>query len=85
MTRRTRPYYAAPRAGWVVERTFAWMANFRRLKQDYERLAETLRALHISAHAMTLLTRATRDQRRGTRRSVRAAARASARRPSGLY
>jgi hypothetical protein len=33
-----------------------------------ERLAETLRALHVSAHAMTLLTRAMRDQRRGTRR-----------------
>jgi transposase len=53
---------------WVVERTFAWMTNFRRLNRDYERLAETLRALHVSAHAMTLLTRAMRDQRRGTRR-----------------
>ena len=52
---------------WVVERTFAWMANFRRLNRDYERLAATLRALHVSAHAVTLLARAMRDQRRGTR------------------
>lgn len=66
--------HAGPRRGfvllprrWVVERTFAWMANFRRLNRDYERLAETLRALHVSAHAMTLLARAMRDQRRGTR------------------
>ena len=51
----------------TTERTFAWMVNFRRLNRDYERLAETLRALHVSAHAMTLLTRAMRDQRRGTR------------------
>ena len=66
--------HAGPRRGfvllprrWVVERTFAWMANFRRLNRDYERLAETLRALHVSAHAVTLLARAMRDQRRGTR------------------
>ena len=50
-----------------MERTFARMANFRRLNRDYERLAETLRALHPSAHAVTLLARAMRDQRRGVR------------------
>lgn len=67
--------HAGPRRGfvllprrWVVERTFAWMTNFRRLNRDYERLAETLRALHVSAHAFTLLTRALREQRRGARR-----------------
>jgi len=27
---------------WVVERSFAWMARFRRLARDYERLSETL-------------------------------------------
>ena len=56
------------RCEWTIERTFAWMANFRRLNRDYERLAETLHALHVSAHAVTLLARAMRDQRRGTRR-----------------
>lgn len=66
--------HAGPRQGfvlrprrWVVERTFAWMANFRRLDRDYERLAEMLRALHVSAHTMPLLARAMRDQRRGAR------------------
>ena len=26
---------------WVVEQSFAWMARFRRLARDYERLAQT--------------------------------------------
>ncbi len=26
---------------WVVERTFAWLNNYRRLSKDYERLTET--------------------------------------------
>ena len=26
---------------WIVERTFAWMDNYRRLSKDYERLNET--------------------------------------------
>ena len=33
----------------VVERTFAWMARFRRLARDYERLPETLVGLHLVA------------------------------------
>lgn len=68
--------HAGPRRGfvllprrWVMERTFAWMTNFRRHKRDYERLAETLRAPHVSAHAVTLVTHALREQRRGTRRT----------------
>jgi transposase len=60
-----RGFVLLPRR-WVVERTFAWMANFRRLNRDYERLAETLRCLHLGAYAVTLLARAMRDQRRGT-------------------
>jgi transposase len=31
---------------WVVERSFAWAARFRRLARDYERLAETLAGYH---------------------------------------
>ncbi|WP_404826976.1 transposase [Ferribacterium limneticum] len=43
-----------PTRRWVVERTFAWVARFRRLVRDYERLPETLAALdctssHLSA------------------------------------
>jgi transposase len=42
---------------WVVERSFGWMARFRRLLRDYERLAETLVRLHFVAFAMLLAHR----------------------------
>ena len=40
---------------WVVERSFAWTARFRRLVRDYERLAETLVGLHLVAFAVLML------------------------------
>lgn len=40
---------------WVVERSFAWAARFRRLARDYERLPETLAGLHYFAFAMLML------------------------------
>jgi transposase len=42
---------------WVVERSFAWMARFRRLARDYERLAETLAGLHFVAFAILMVHR----------------------------
>ena len=42
---------------WVVERSFAWAARFRRLARDYERLPETLVGLHFLAFAILLLKR----------------------------
>lgn len=42
---------------WVVERSFAWMARFRRLARDYERLPETLIGFHLLAFAMLMLYR----------------------------
>jgi transposase len=42
---------------WVVERSFGWLARFRRLARDYERLPETLAALHFLAFAMLLASR----------------------------
>jgi transposase len=42
---------------WVVERSFGWMARFRRLARDYERLPETLAGLHFLAFAMLMLHR----------------------------
>lgn len=42
---------------WVVERSFGWVARFRRLARDYERLPQTLAALHYLAFAMLMLTR----------------------------
>lgn len=34
---------------WVVERSFAWSARFRRLARDYERLPTTLAGFHFIA------------------------------------
>jgi transposase len=42
---------------WVVERSFAWTARFRRLARDYERLPETLAGLHFLAFAIVMLHR----------------------------
>jgi len=42
---------------WVVERSFAWAARFRRLARDYERLPETRAGLHFLAFAIVLLRR----------------------------
>jgi hypothetical protein len=37
---------------WVVERSFAWTARFRRLARDYERLPATLRGFHVLVFAI---------------------------------
>ena len=42
---------------WVVERSFAWMARFRRLARDYERLPDTLKGLHFLAFAVLMLAK----------------------------
>jgi transposase len=44
---------------WVVERSFGWMARFRRLARDYERLAATLAEWHWVAFVYLLLHRMT--------------------------
>jgi len=43
---------------WVVERSFAWVARFRRLARDYERLPETLAGLHYVVFTILMLARA---------------------------
>jgi transposase len=40
---------------WVVERSFAWAARFRRLARDYERLPKTLGGLTFLAFAILML------------------------------
>ena len=40
-----RGFVLLPRR-WVVERSFAWSARFRRLARDYERLATTFAGYH---------------------------------------
>jgi transposase len=43
---------------WVIERSFSWMARFRRLARDYERLQTTLEGMHYIAFACLLLQKA---------------------------
>lgn len=52
-----RGFVLLPRR-WVVERSFSWMARFRRLAKDYERLATTLAGLHYVAFVCLLLHKA---------------------------
>jgi transposase len=42
---------------WVVERSLAWVARFRRLARDYERLPQTLAGLHCLAFAILFVKR----------------------------
>jgi transposase len=51
-----RGFVLLPRR-WVVERSFAWLARFRRLARDYERLASTLKGMHLVAFAIVMLAR----------------------------
>lgn len=55
-----RGFVLLPRR-WVVERSFAWAARFRRLARDYERLAKTLAALHYLAFAILMLANLARQ------------------------
>jgi transposase len=52
-----RGFILLPRR-WVVERSFAWVARFRRLARDYERLEATLVAMHFVVFAILMLARA---------------------------
>ena len=52
-----RGFVLLPRR-WVVERSFAWMARFRRLARDYERLPSTLAGLNVVVFVILLLQRA---------------------------
>ena len=54
------PFRAKPRLvllprRWVVERSFAWAARFRRLAREYERLSQTLAGLPYLAFAILML------------------------------
>ena len=55
-TEAKRGFVLLPRR-WVVERSFGWMARFRRLARDYERLPETVAGLHFIAFSCLMLHR----------------------------
>ena len=49
-----RGFVLLPRR-WVVERSLAWAARFRRLARDYERLQTTLQGFHLLAFLALML------------------------------
>ena len=53
-TEAKRGFVLLPRR-WVVERSFAWAARFRRLAKDYERLSTSLAGYHYFAFAWIML------------------------------
>jgi transposase len=52
-----RGFVLLPRR-WVVERSFAWAARFRRPARDYERLPTTVAGLRVIAFACLMRHRA---------------------------
>jgi transposase len=52
-----RGFVLLPRR-WVVERSFAWTSRLRRLARDYERMEETLSAMHYAVFAILMLNKA---------------------------
>jgi transposase len=55
-TEAKRGFVLLPRR-WVVERSFGWLARFRRLARDYERMAEVLAGWHWVAFTSLMLAR----------------------------
>lgn len=47
---------------WVVERTFAWLCNYRRLSKDYEQLPETSEAMIYAAMVHIMVRRLARNK-----------------------
>ncbi len=43
---------------WVVERSFGWLARFRRLSRDFERMPHVLAALHFLVFVTLMLPKA---------------------------
>jgi transposase len=52
-----RGFVLLPRR-WVVERSFAWAARFRRLARDYERLPQVVAGLYFLVFALLMLPHA---------------------------
>ena len=54
---RIKPVFEVIPKRWVVERTFAWMGNSRRLSKDYEITIKSEETIVIISHLHTLLKR----------------------------
>jgi len=57
ISERIKPVFEVIPKRWVVERTFAWMNNSRRLAKDYEITTASEEAFVMISHLHTLLRR----------------------------
>jgi putative transposase len=55
-----RGFEVLPRRRWVVERTFAWLGQNRRMSKDYERLCATGEAFIYAAMSRLMVRRLAR-------------------------
>ena len=67
-----RGFVVQPRR-WVVERTFAWLTDCRRLTKDYEAYAETSEAFIYLAMIQLMLRRLAPDARQRSWKTAHAA------------
>lgn len=56
-----RGFHVLPKR-WIVERTCAWLGNYRRLSKDYERLPETSETFVYAAMSRLMVRRLVRQQ-----------------------
>ena len=57
ISQRIKPGWVVLAKRWVVERTFAWLNNYRRLSKDYEIIIRSSENIIMIAHSITLLKR----------------------------
>lgn len=57
ISKRIKPEFEIPPKRWVVERTFAWMGNSRRLAKDFEITTDSAENWIRISHLHTLLKR----------------------------
>ena len=73
LAEKPRGFWVLPRR-WVVERTFAWLGQARRLAKDYERLPETAVAMiHWAMRRIMLCRLASAARQDASRRATKAA------------
>lgn len=59
---RSEPGFQVLPKRWIVERTFAWWNQYRRLSKDYELLPETSESMIYTVMIRLLLKRLTQSQ-----------------------
>ncbi len=57
----SRGFRVLPRRRWVVERTFCWLSQNRRMSKDYERLPESAEAFIYVAMSRLMARRLARS------------------------